>query len=325
MTAGNGQDPGDALADAWVACMRRGDLAGAWTISDAVLAARDPARADDPALPYHQRWVWDGRPLEARHVLVRCYHGLGDTLHFVRLLAMLRPRVASITLELQSELLGLADQFAADRVIAFRPDAPAPAAAGVVAIELMELAHALRLTARDLPGRHPYLRADPAPRASDFPAGPRIGLCWAAGGWDAERSVPLARLADALPRTGTLISLQRGAAAEQALGDDAPGFVNPGERSTDIRATAALVASLDLVISVDTMIAHLAGALGQPTLLLLKHDADWRWMTGRDAQPWYPTLTRLRQTAPGDWTAPLAEVSARLGALLGDKRLRPAG
>src|SRR5690242_16871168 len=90
-----------------MAAMRRGDFAAAWRINDAVLAARDPRGRDDPRLPYHLRWVWDGRSVWDRHVLVRCYHGLGDTLQFARYLPALRARARSVTLECQPPLLPL--------------------------------------------------------------------------------------------------------------------------------------------------------------------------------------------------------------------------
>ncbi len=107
--------PGDPPATedhgaAWLRCMRNQDFAGAWAISDAVLAMRDPAGRDDPSLPYHLRWVWDGTPPHGRDVLVRCYHGLGDTLQFARFLPALRARAARVTVEAQRELCPLLAQ-----------------------------------------------------------------------------------------------------------------------------------------------------------------------------------------------------------------------
>lgn len=291
------------MSGAWFAAMRRGDFAAAWAISDTVLAAREPAEADDPTLPYHQRWVWGGEPLAGRHVLVRCYHGLGDTLQFARLLPMLRPRVVSITLEAPAALLSLlATLPGVDRLVGFDEAAPLPTPPGSVAIELMEVAHALRLNRGDLPGPMPWRR-----RHDPTPATGRVGLCWQAGAWNPERSVPLAALLRALPAGLTLVSLQRGDAAVEAT---APGFENPGDQSTEVRHTMRLIDSLDLVISVDTLVAHLAGSAGAPTVLLLKHDADWRWMIDCPSQPWYPSMRRLRQTQAGDWSEPLRQVAA---------------
>jgi len=290
----------------WVEAMRAGAFDKAWVVSDAVLAARDPATRDDPALPYHLRWVWDGQPLDGRRVLVRCYHGLGDTLQFCRYLPPLRAHVAGLTLEAQPELVPLLRTLPGpDRVVPFRPDAPAPAAD--CDVEIMELAHALRLA----PNGAPYLFAGPLPRPA---VGLLVGLCWRAGGWDPGRSVPLAALAPLGQVPGVrLISLQRGPGLEE-LAAGAPPLLDTGDRSADVTAVARLMASLDLVITVDTMVAHLAGALGRPTWLLLRAEADWRWMLGRGTL-WYDSVRLYRQPSPGHWAAPLAELHADLAAL----------
>ena len=296
--------------------MRAGAFDQAWAISDAVLGARDPAKRDDPALPYHLRWVWDGQPLDGRQVLVRCYHGLGDTLQFVRYLPLLRARAAGLTLEAQPELIPLLRILPGpDRLIPFRPDAPAPASE--CDIEIMELAHALRLA----PNGAPYLSAEPLARLQAF-AQPRpakgllVGLCWRAGGWDPGRSVPLAALAPLGRIPGVqLVSLQRGPGLEELAATDAPPLLDTGDRSADVAAVARLLATLDLVITVDTMIAHLAGALGRPTWLLLQNEADWRWMSGQGSR-WYDSVRIYRQASPGHWAAPLAEVQADLANLV---------
>src|SRR4051794_40533004 len=161
--------------------MRRGDYTAAWDINDAVLAARDSATRDDPRLPYHLRWVWDGRSFLDRPVLIRCYHGLGDTLQFARYLPRIRPLVASLTVEVQQELLPLLATIPGpDRLIPFDLANPSPAAECV--LEMMELAHALRLPPDT--GPFPLLRAEP----SRLPSG-TIGLCWQADEWDPERSI----------------------------------------------------------------------------------------------------------------------------------------
>lgn len=287
--------------------MRAGAFDTAWAISDAVLAARDPATRDDPALPYHLRWVWDGRRLEGRRVLVRCYHGLGDTLQFCRYLPALRHHAAHVTLEAQPELMPLLRHLPGpDRLIPFRPDAPAPASE--CDVEVMELAHALRLA----PQGGPYLSANPLPRPAQ---GLLVGLCWQAGGWDPGRSVPLHSLAPLGQSPGVrLISLQRGPGAAELTAADAPPVLDTGDRSADVAMVARLLATLDLVLTVDTMVAHLAGALGRPTWLLLKAGADWRWMTGRRSL-WYDSVRLYRQTHPGRWDEPLAQVQADLDAL----------
>ena len=261
--------------------MRAGRFADAWSLADAALAARDPATRDDPALPYHLRWVWDGTPPDGRDVLVRCYHGLGDTLQFARLLPLLRG--ASLTVEAQPALLPLLARLPGLRC-AWHPFDPArPLPPSACDIEIMELAHALRRVPPPLAPRLP----PPAAR----PAGRRIGLCWRAGDWNPARSVPLAWLL-ARPEChgATPVSLQRGPASAEA---DAR-FANPGDDDRDVLATAALIASCDEVLTVDTMVAHLAATLGAPTTVILPEHADWRWMEG-ERTAWYPDARLLRR------------------------------
>ncbi len=281
------------LHDDWLAAIRRADYAAAWSINDAVLAARDPAGRDDPKMPYHARWVWDGRCFDGRHVLVRCYHGLGDTLQFARYLRPLRRRVASLTVEAPPELLGVLSSVAGpDQLVAFDPSRPLPPAE--CDIEIMELPHALRLTPEAVPP--PYISADAAPVDRDM-----IGLCWAGGKWDPQRAIPERLM---LPlASDRCIALRPGPTSLPVL--------NPGGCPSSVAATAAIIAGLPLVISVDTMVAHLVGAMGRPVWLLLKHEADWRWMQGERC-PWYPSMRLFRQPEPGDWPTVIAQVAREM-------------
>ena len=274
--------------------MQRGAYDEAWRVSETVLAGRDPASRDDPALPYHRRWVWDGREFRGKDVLVRCYHGFGDTLQFARYLPVLGSVARSVSVEVQPELLPLlASMPGIDRLIPFDPARPSPPAA--CDIEIMELAFALRLPPEAISA--PYLSV---PAARIAPG--TIGLCWQAGGWDAGRSVPAVLMERLASRP--CLALQRDPAGV--------GVLNPRGCPNEIVGTAALVAGLDLVITVDTMIAHLAGALGRPAWLLLKHAADWRWMKDRSVSPWYGTIRLFRQKIAGDWPGVLSEVEEAL-------------
>ncbi len=285
----------------WVRAMRAGDYGRAWDIAAATLAARDPASRDDPALPYHLRWVWDGTPVDGRDVLVRCYHGLGDVIQFARYLPLLAARARSVTLEAPPRLLPLlASISGVDRLVPF--DVAAPLPPSECDLEIMDLASALRAE----PGavRTPYLHAPRAP----LPAG-TIGLCYQAGEWDPERSIPphlLAQLAAVRP----CLSL-----VSQA--SDLP-VLNPEGCPFDLPATASLVAGCALVITVDTMVAHLAGALGRPTWLLLRHGPDWRWPDREARTPWYPTMRLFHQPRPGDWSSVIDEVRCHLAARSSD-------
>jgi hypothetical protein len=277
-----------------MAAMRRGDFAQAWAISDAVLASRDQAEQDNPRLPYHQRWVWNGGDYRGRHVLVRCYHGLGDTIQFARYLSVLRPLVASLSVELQPALLRLlAGVPGPGRLVPFVLDAPA--APSDCDMEIMELPHALRLAPHDAP-QPPYLHVAPAP----IPRG-AVGICWQSGAWDAERDLTENQALHLFERIGCrMFTLQPGPTRLPVR--------NPAGAPIDIVETASLIAGVDLVITVDTLFAHLAGALNRPTCLLLKHAADWRWMADRNDSPWYPSMRLYRQPAPGDWESVIDQV-----------------
>ena len=291
----------DHLGAAWRSAMLCGDFESAWALNDAFLEQHGRVPADDPRLPYHLRRVWDGCRPEGRDVLVRCYHGLGDTLQFVRYLPALRQRVASLTLEVQPQLVPLLCSFSAvDRLVPFDPAAPLPASR--CDLEMMELAHALRIHPSALPP--PYLHA--APAALPAANGPVIGVCWPSGEWDLRRSVPLDMLSRAVSAPRRRFVRLHPDKAQPPL-----AFINARQRLDSILTTAGLVAACDIVVSVDTMVAHLAGAMGRPVLLLLRRDADWRWGTGERCA-WYPRTLLLRQEVEGDWSVPLAALRRRL-------------
>ena len=286
------------LHAAWLAAMRQGDFEAAWAVNAAVLASRDPATRDDPRLPYHLRWVWDGRPFAGRHVLVRCYHGLGDTLQFARFLPALAAAAASVSLECQPALAPFfAGLLGLGRVIPF--DLAAPVPPSDCDIEVMELGFALRLRPDQVPP--PALRA---PEPASLPLG-TLGLCWQVGDWDKAREIPPALLGP-LAAAHPCIALAPGPAPLPCL--------NPEGSPADLMRTAALIAGAARVVTVDTMVAHLAGTLGRPVSLMLKHDADWRWAAEGADTPWYPTMRLYRQPAPGDWAAVVAAVAADLSA-----------
>ncbi len=286
----------------WVAAIRAGNYAKAWDICRRDLEARDPLSRDDPALPYHLRWVWDGRDFRGRHCLVRCYHGLGDTIQFARYLPRLAALCASLQVEAQPSLVNLLKTMpqlreSDVRITPFYVGRPLPPSQ--CDIEITELPFALRATPGDV--SVPYLSSSHA----ILPPG-TIGLCHGAGDWDAERSIPpdlFAPLCLSMP----CITL----ATEPVRID----VLNPAGCPADMDATAALVMSCDLIITVDTMIAHLAGALGKQTWLLLKADPDWRWPVAGHSTPWYPTIRLYHQARPGEWRDPMAQVAHDLSIL----------
>jgi hypothetical protein len=188
---------------------------------------------------------------------------------------------------------------------------------------LMSLPAIFRTTVDSVPWSGPYLGADPefasekrCVFAGDRP-GARIGIAWAGNPRykaDQRRSMNLRALLPLLRTPGvTWISLQKGDAAAQL--SQLPLDVRVSDGSScdrDLADTAALVSTLDLVITTDTCIAHLAGAMAKPTWILLPHLADWRWMENIETTPWYPTVRLFRQPIPGDWTTVLSVLIAEL-------------
>lgn len=296
--------PGDPL-QAWTRYMKRGDWERAWTVTDREM----PRRASEPCThwPRHLQYVWNGQPLGGKRVLVRCYHGLGDTLHFIRYMPLLKAIAREVIVWVQPALLPLLEGFpGVDR---FLPLHGGPAGVDYDAdVELMELPYVFRTTLASVPADIPYLHADamvlpPVPRA------PNVGLVWKGGDWNAARSIPYPRLAPlaALPGVNFFI-LQPW--AEEAGWDGGLGRYL-GEFA--IADYARALRAMDLLVTIDSMPAHLGGALGVPTWTLLDADADWRWMEGRDDSPWYPGMRLFRQPRPGDWDAVVATVAAELG------------
>ena len=277
--------------------------------------------------PALSRPRWDGGSLEGRTILVTCEQGLGDTLQFCRYVPELAARGARVLLQAQKPLSALLERLPGVwRVVV--PGEKLPLFD--CHYPLLSLPLAFKTTEATIPRATQYLAADPrkvvewserlGPRTR-----PRVGLVWSGDARSSQvavtrrRNIPLRTLA-AIRRPGLdFISVQKGEAAEAelaALGaaDDpgAPPIRGFAERLVDFSATAALLANLDLLISVDTSTAHLAGALGRPVWLLNRFDGCWRWLRDREDSPWYPTARIYRQTRLGDWGAVLLRVAADL-------------
>jgi hypothetical protein len=301
----HGIDP-EVAGAAWLRAMKAGDFEAAWRHTDAMEAER---RATGVRQAHNL--VWDGRAFDGRRVLVRCLHGLGDTLQFMRFVPIVGARASELHFLVQPMLLELLQGAPGLGKVsnAWTDDPPAHD----VEIEVMELAYALRCVADHLPPPYPHLRG-PLREKLEIPRDGRlrVGLLWAVSAWGADRSAPIEALAPLFAVPGVrFFVLQQGDANQD---DAARRFgLEPLHRRTErIAAAAAAMSQMDLVISVDAMPAHLASMLGTPTWLILKHDADWRWMQGRSDSPWYPTMRLFRQPRPGDWHALACEVAAEL-------------
>ena len=186
-------------------------------------------------------------------------------------------------------------------------------------IEVMELPHIFRSTRSSLPCHVPYLKVDSEriedARFFDNVAAPRVGLCWASSQWDTRRAITLTGLAplfDLLP--STLYSVQWGQ-ERQEIGSSglSSRIIDTVAYKGSIAETAAVIDSLDLVITVDGMVAHLAGALGKTVWLMLPFEADWRWGLDPHRSIWYPTMKLFRQASRGNWGSVIAALQQELG------------
>jgi hypothetical protein len=284
--------------------MKRGEFAEAWRISDEVLRKRSGKSCLH--LSPHLRWVWTGRPLQGERVLVRCYHGLGDTIQFIRYMPLLRRIARQVLVSGQKELRSLL-RYAKGIDQLFSDTDSIASTEYDVEVEIMELPHVFRSNLKNLPRKVPYLFPPDRPRMFEQNQSIQVGILWEAGDWDSLRSLPLSALAPLTRIPVTLHCLQRGRSLS-----DWPTEWGPISGSDDILETAGIIQSLDLIITVDTLVAHLAGALGKPTWTLLRFASDWRWMVNTTNSPWYPTMRLYRQERPNDWHSVIEQVSSDL-------------
>src|SRR6185312_12915730 len=283
--------------------------------------------------------AWQGEPLAGRTLLIYGEQGLGDMIQFSRflpLVADLAGHGGKVVLEIHRPLARLLAQL------------PGPASVTPIGeplprfdlhCPLMSLPRLLGIDREaDIPATVPYLRADSAlvapwqEKLLPF-KGLRVGLVWSGGPdrvrLDRRRSIPVELLAGLAAVPGiTLVSLQKGAAASHWPGTALDGAMHDWtDMLGDFADTAALVECLDLVISVDTAVVHLAGALGKPVWLLNRADTCWRWMLGRDDSPWYPTLRQFRQERAGAWEPVIARMTEALASFAStvppDRRTEP--
>lgn len=288
---------------------------------------------------YEERWrvgelpvpkapgrLWTGEPLEGRSILLHAEQGHGDVLQFARYAPLVAERGGEVHLAVHSGLRRLMEGLPGLRAVHNLHD-PLPATA--LHCPLLSLPRAFRTDLDSIPAAVPYLSADPRAVArwrARLPADGRlkVGLVWSgdprphspkANAVDRRRSLTLAALAPlAAVRGVVFVSLQKGAAAAQAQEPPAGmDIVDCMDEVTDFADTAALARCLDLVIAVDTSVAHLAGALGLPVWMLSRFSGCWRWLTKRTDSPWYPTLRLFHQEAPGDWAPAIARMAAALG------------
>ncbi len=264
--------------------------------------------------------LWLGEyPLGRKTILLHAEQGLGDTIHFVRYAPLLARSGAKVVLEVQPELTRLLARVEGVAGVVARGD---PLPDFDVHCPVGSLPRALKTDPASIPADVPYLAADAVriakwrPRIEALPS-PRVALAWAgsaAHANDRNRSLALSRLAPLLGVEGvSFVSIQRELRAEDAdLLARTPRLTHIGDELEDFDDTAAVAALVDLVISVDTSVVHLAGAMARPTWVLLPFCPDWRWMLDREDSPWYPTARLFRQPALGDWDSVIARLREAL-------------
>lgn len=259
-------------------------------------------------------WLGDA-PLAGKTVLLHAEHGLGDTLQFCRYAPLVAARGARVVLEVPPALKSLCRTLAGvDTLLDYSETLPP----FDLHVPLMSLPLAFGTRLDSVPAEVPYLHAEPGKVAAwqsllGRRSKPRVGLVWSgspAHGNDYNRSLPFASLADLVADDAVeYISLQKEFRSEdEQLVRQHSGMRIVSEQLKDFADTAALIETLDLVITVDTSVAHLAGALGKPVWILLPFAPDFRWLLEREDSPWYPSARLFRQRDSGPWAPVLVEV-----------------
>jgi len=258
-------------------------------------------------------WCGD-EPLEGKTLLLHSEQGYGDTLQFCRYAKLAHERGARVILEVPGALRPLLECLEG-YVQVIESGAALPAFDLHCPLLSMPLAFKTRLDT--IPARVPYLRAHAlriaAWREQLRDSGhPRVGLVWSGNPQhsnDRNRSIPLAELATLLPHGPHYFSLQKDLREDDtAILATRPDILHLGDGINDFADSAALCELMDLVVSVDTSVAHLAGALGRPLWVMLPYTPDWRWLLDRDDSPWYPSARLFRQSSPGDWEIALRQI-----------------
>jgi len=291
----------EEAARRWTRFMLLGDFESAWRESELI----ESTGYQDP----HK--FWTGDPWAGKRVMLRCLHGLGDTIQFIRYAPLLKQTCHTLTVQCHPELVSLLRQVpAVDQAVTWGEGEDG----WDLQLEVTELPRAFRTTVSTIPSAVPYIFVSEQQRrwAANLLGDRRhfrAGLVWQASTFNPKRSIPPAHL---LPLLSTarcdFCILQKGARTVLPAHD-------LQQHANDVAGTAALMTQLDLMITVDTMTAHLAGSLGIPVWILLPREADWRWMMDRPDSPWYPSATLFRQQTEDDWEPVIHQVAEKLRAL----------
>lgn len=314
-------DNADAHWNLSLTLLLQGDFAAGW--QEYEWRWRRTEVRDDAPVHDHPLWLGDG-DLRGRTILLQAEQGLGDTIQFCRYVPRVAALGANVVLEVQPALVPLLGQVeGVARLVGRGEELPAYDCH----CPLLSLPLAFKAGLADITGR-PYLRV-PSARGSAWEAIlgersiPRIGLVWSGSTGhqnDRNRSIPFAEFRRIFQRGISYHCLQKEIRpADRAMLAEYPEIRTFAAELRDFADTAALIAQLDLVITVDTSVAHLAGAMGKETWVLLPFMPDWRWLLQRTDSPWYDSVRLFRQPAAGDWQAVLNEVARMTAARYADR------
>jgi hypothetical protein len=270
--------------------------------------------------------AWDGSDVSGRTVLLHAEQGFGDAIQFIRYAPLVAGRGARVVVQCPEELASLIGRVeGVEKVVADGGQLPD----FDLQCPLLSLPRVFGTTLENIPVEIPYCTADALlsrkwkDRLQHEDSRFKIGLVWA-GRTKAKRergrTCSLALFSALAGFDGVIFySLQKGEGAEQAKNPpENMELIDYTEEIHDFSDTAAFIGNLDLVISIDTAVSHLAGALGKPVWTLLPFAPDWRWMLNRDDSPWYPTMRLFRQPSPGDWEAVIKDIAGELGGLMNE-------
>lgn len=316
------QDYATAHVNRGIVSLLNGNFERGW--ADYEWRRRDPDSVHSREARRFSKPLWTGKELlVGKTILLHDEQGLGDTLQFCRYATLVSDQGATVIMGVQTPLRGLLSglagvtQVVAEGVALPDFDYHCP---------LMSLPLAFNTQLRTIPAPTGYLSANADMSAKwrarfSSNALPRIGLVWSGNAVhanDCHRSIPLVELLRSLPANFQYVSLQKDLrAGDELLLRNHPSLLHVADQLSDFSDTAALCQCLDLVIAVDTSVAHLNGALGNKTWVLLPFNPDWRWLLQRGDSPWYPTMKLYRQSRPGDWQEVLARVSSDLAQTFG--------
>ena len=292
-----------------------GDLLAGWPEYEWRSLIEEAAAANVRRSPHP---TWSGESLQGKTILLHAEQGLGDTIQFCRYVPMVASLGARVVLQIQPALSGLLKDL---KGVDHLTIAGAPVPNADYQCSLLSLPMAFKTKLETIPNAVPYLHSDPnkVARWREILSGhkrPRVGLAWSGNPLnrnDRDRSLALSHLIDHLPDQLDYICLQKYVSdADVSLMNSSKKFIDVESHNVDFTDTAALIETLDLVISVDTSLAHLSGSLGKTTWILLPFLPDWRWMAERSDSPWYPSATLYRQPAAGEWLTVMKTVRTDL-------------